>query len=327
MSIATEIQLPTKSVKDARKILDQDGNGARIQEKTATKQGKKQSANMKKQRKPPARAMVPEILDPSLRKNASVESPNSSDSHSSSLSAASASRRSSRARVKPNRAINSVKVVPCGPETAIPIISGPIKRCDWITPHSDPLYRSFHDEEWGIPTRSDRKLFEFLVLSVALAEHTWLSILSKRDAFRELFDDFNPSSIANFSEETLLSRNTHGPALLSEPKLRAIVENAKQMLKIQDEFGSFSNYCRRFLNHRPTLNGFRYAHQVPVKTPKAEFISKDLMRRGFRCAGPTVVYSFMQVSGMVNDHLITCFRYEQCRPNPKEFEEVDKHLS
>lgn len=116
----------------------------------------------------------------------------------------------------------------------------------------------------------------------------------------------------------MLSLKVNGSLLLSEPKLRAIVENAKQMLKVQQEFGSFSNYCWNFVNHAPVRNGFRYARQVPVKTPKAELISKDLMQRGFRCVGPTVVYSFMQVSGIVNDHLLTCFRYQQCNSDAKK---------
>ncbi|XP_057434927.1 uncharacterized protein LOC130727718 isoform X2 [Lotus japonicus] len=191
--------------------------------------------------------------------------------------------------------------------------SAPPKKCDWITPNSDPLYSAFHDEEWGVPVvHDDRKLFELLVFSQALAEHTWPSILSHRDMFRHLFENFAPSSIAQFTEKELLTPKINGKPLLSEPKLRAIVENAKQLLKVQQEFGSFSNYCWRFVSHKPIRNEFRYGRQVPVKTPKAELISKDMMRRGFQCVGPTVVYSFMQVAGLVNDHLVTCFRFHEC---------------
>ncbi|KAH9692847.1 DNA glycosylase superfamily protein [Citrus sinensis] len=135
---------------------------------------------------------------------------------------------------------------------------------------------------------------------------------------RKLFDNFDISSVSQFTEKKLLSLKVNGSLLLSEPKLRAIVENAKQMLKVQQEFGSFSKYCWNFVNHAPVRNGFRYARQVPVKTPKAELISKDLMQKGFRCVGPTVVYSFMQVSGIVNDHLLTCFRYQQCNADAKK---------
>lgn len=188
---------------------------------------------------------------------------------------------------------------------------------------------------------------------------------------RKHFENFDPSSIAQFTEKKLITPKINGNPLLSEPKLRAIVENAKQLLKVtsklmlcfknmikflyelrfeerkkksflkkntwsvnikcipkshghsfillqvQQEFGSFSNYCWRFVNHKPIRNEFRYGRQVPVKTPKAELISKDMMRRGFQCVGPTVVYSFMQVAGLVNDHLLTCFRYQECNVTTK----------
>ncbi|KAL2346340.1 hypothetical protein Fmac_000340 [Flemingia macrophylla] len=193
----------------------------------------------------------------------------------------------------------------------------PPKRCEWITSNSDPLYMAFHDEEWGVPVDDDRKLFELLVFSQALAERSWPAILNQRDIFRKFFENFDPSSVAQFTEKKLLSLKINGNSLLSEPKLRAIVENAKQLLKVQQEFGSFSNYCWRFVNHKPIRNEFRYGRQVPVKTPKAEVISKDMMRRGFQCVGPTVVYSFMQVAGLVNDHLLTCFRHHKCKMTAK----------
>ncbi|XP_058069114.1 uncharacterized protein LOC131218536 [Magnolia sinica] len=208
--------------------------------------------------------------------------------------------------------VKSVKIVPDGVEVS-PMPSSVMekKRCGWITPNSDPLYASFHDEEWGVPVHDDRKLFELLVLSEALSELSWPTILNKRDTFRKLFDNFDPASVAKFSEKKL-SLKASGGALLSEQKLRAVVENARQVLKVAEDFGSFSNYCWRFVNHKPVVNGFRYARQVPVKTPKAEAISKDMMQRGFRCVGPTIVYSFMQAAGIVNDHLSSCFRYKDC---------------
>ncbi|KAK9054359.1 hypothetical protein SSX86_025437 [Deinandra increscens subsp. villosa] len=213
-----------------------------------------------------------------------------------------------------------------------PVMTIPFKRCDWITQFSDPLHVSFHDEEWGVPVYdNDRKLFELLVLSQASAELSWPEILFKRDKFKKLLENFNPSSIAKFSEDRLLSSKQNGSLLLSEQKLRAIMGNAIALLKIQQEFGSFSSYCWRFLNKKPINNGFRYARQVPAKTPKAELISKDLMRRGFRCVGPTVIYSFMQISGMVNDHLISCFRYTECNSIAKKalkpIAKETKHLS
>ncbi|KAL3514605.1 hypothetical protein ACH5RR_027322 [Cinchona calisaya] len=197
-----------------------------------------------------------------------------------------------------------------------PVVSGPIKRCDWITPNSDTIYTSFHDEEWGVPVKDERKLFELLVLSLALAELTWPFLARERHSgYRRLFDNFDPLSVASIDEKKLMAMGTNGNSLLSEQKLCTIVENAKLVLKIQQELGSFSNYCWQFVNHKPIQNGFRYAHQVPAKTPKSELLSKDLMQRGFRCMGPTVVYSFMQVAGMVNDHLVSCFGYNECNSN------------
>uniref|UniRef100_A0ACD5XHJ5 Uncharacterized protein n=1 Tax=Avena sativa TaxID=4498 RepID=A0ACD5XHJ5_AVESA len=186
------------------------------------------------------------------------------------------------------------------------------KRCSWITANSEPVYVAFHNEEWGVPVHDDRKLFELLTLSQALAELTWPVILSKREEFRVMIDGFYDASLCEFTDKKMnqLSKS-NGSTLLSEQKMRAVITNAKQIRKVADEFGSFSNYCWSFVNHRPVTNGFRYPHQVPSKTPKSEAMSKDLMRRGFRCVGPTTIYSFMQVAGIVNDHLPCCFRFDQ----------------
>ncbi|KAI7731274.1 hypothetical protein M8C21_002550 [Ambrosia artemisiifolia] len=203
-------------------------------------------------------------------------------------------------------------------EAQVMVLNIPFKRCDWITRFSDPLHVSFHDEEWGVPVYEDCKLFELLVLSLASAELSWTELLYKRDKFRKLLENFDPALIAKFSEDRLLSAKQNGSLLLSEQKLRAIMANAIGFIKIQQEFGSFSSYCWRFLNKKPINNSFRYARQVPSKTPKSELISKDLMKRGFRCVGPTVIYSFMQISGMVNDHLISCFRHAECNSIAKK---------
>lgn len=186
------------------------------------------------------------------------------------------------------------------------------KRCAWVTPNSDPAYVAFHDEEWGVPVHDDRKLFELLVLSGALAELTWPVILSKRHIFREVFMDFDPVLVSKINEKKLIAPGSSAISLLSEPKLRGVVENARVILKIIEEFGSFNNYCWSFVNQKPITSRFRYPRQVPVKTPKADSISKDLVRRGFRCVGPTVIYSFMQTAGLTNDHLIGCYRFDEC---------------
>ncbi|CAL5418224.1 unnamed protein product [Camellia sinensis] len=309
MSVATELRSPAKSHSETRAILGPTGNRVRVSE-----EAKRKKEVLKRPQKPSR--LVSEATRSIVLNNSSLDSTSSLESSSGGSSVKMVS---SKTRVKPNGSY-SVKVVPDGVDlvSLSLLVSGPVKRCDWITPNSDPLYTSFHDEEWGVPVLDDRRLFELLVLSQALAEFTWPAILNRRDIFRKLFDNFDPSSVAKFTEKKLLSLRSNGSTLLSEPKLRAIVDNANQTLKIQQEFGSFSNYCWSFVNHKPIRNGFRYARQVPVKTPKAELISKDLMQRGFRCVGPSVVYSFMQVAGLTNDHLVTCFRYRECNNDVKK---------
>ncbi|KAL2338214.1 hypothetical protein Fmac_012660 [Flemingia macrophylla] len=189
------------------------------------------------------------------------------------------------------------------------------KRCGWVTPNSEPCYISFHDEEWGVPVHDDRRLFELLSFSGALAELTWPTILSKRQLFREVFLDFDPSAVSRMNEKKIVGPGNPTNTLLSELRLRSIIENARQMCKVIEEFGSFDTYIWNFVNHKPIVSQFRYPRQVPVKSPKAEVISKDLVRRGFRSVGPTVIYTFMQVAGLTNDHLISCFRSKNCTSN------------
>ncbi|GER39310.1 DNA glycosylase superfamily protein [Striga asiatica] len=186
------------------------------------------------------------------------------------------------------------------------------KRCAWVTSNTDPLYAAFHDEEWGLPVHDDKKLFELLSFSTALAELTWPVILSKRTLFRDVFLDFDPLALSNFNDKKLTASGSPASSLLSELKLRSIVENARQVCKIIDEHGSFDKYIWGFVNYKPIVSNFRYARQVPIKTSKADTISKDLIRRGFRGVGPTVVYSFMQAVGLTNDHLVNCFRHREC---------------
>ncbi|KAJ0231757.1 Uncharacterized protein HA466_0296230 [Hirschfeldia incana] len=186
------------------------------------------------------------------------------------------------------------------------------RRCAWITPKSDQCYIAFHDEEWGVPVHDDKKLFELLSLSGALAELSWKDILSKRHLFREVFMDFDPIAIAELTNKKITSPEIASTSLLSDQKLRSILENANQVRKIIVEFGSFDKYIWNFVNQKPTQSQFRYPRQVPVKTSKAEFISKDLVRRGFRSVSPTVIYSFMQTAGLTNDHLTSCFRHQEC---------------
>ncbi|KVI06570.1 uncharacterized protein LOC112510153 [Cynara cardunculus var. scolymus] len=309
MSASTDLPSVSPSIKldsESRKILGPAGNRVKVKEEEKEKESLKKKDLVEKKPKSFVKLVKrsPQIV---VRKNdESADSSCSSKSSSSDGSSVKIPSFKKREKHDPNR----LKLQ--GGEAPLTTLSIPFKRCDWITQFSDPLYVSFHDEEWGVPVHEDGKLFELLVLSQASAELTWPEILYKRDKFRKLFENFNPSSIAKFPEDRLLSGRRNGGLLLSEQKLRAIVGNAVALLKIQQEFGSFSSYCWRFLNHTPIKNGFRYRRQIPTKTPKSEAMSKDMMQRGFRCVGPIVVYSFMQISGMVNDHLISCFRYMEC---------------
>ncbi|KAF3571887.1 hypothetical protein F2Q69_00063281 [Brassica cretica] len=183
------------------------------------------------------------------------------------------------------------------------------KRCAWITPKSDQSYVAFHDEEWGVPVQDDKKLFELLCLSGALSELSWTDILSRRPLLRQVFMDFDPVAVSELNEKKVAAAAI---SLLSEVKIRSILDNSRYVRKVIAEHGSFKKYMWNFVNNKPTQSQFRYGRQVPVKTSKAEFISKDLVRRGFRSVSPTVVYSFMQAAGLTNDHLIGCFRYQDC---------------
>ncbi|KAE8679881.1 anthocyanidin 3-O-glucosyltransferase 5 [Hibiscus syriacus] len=280
MSVATKLKSSQEPVAEPRVILGQAGNRVRI-----LGEFKRRNEGLKIPQRP--KNAVSRCTQSIVQRNVSIDSSCSSDSSSSNSSVKMVSSRKTVKRngVKPIEA----KVAPTSNESVMdfsPAMSPPLKRCDWITLFSDPMYTSFHEKEWGVPVHDDGKL--------------------------KLFNNFDPSSIAQLTEKKMMSLKDDGSLLLSETKLRATLENAKQILKVQQEFGSFSSYCWRFVNHKPLNNGFRYARQVPVKTSKAELMSKDMMWRGFRCVGPTVVYSFMQVAGMVNDHLVTCFRYQQC---------------
>ncbi|KAJ1289699.1 hypothetical protein BS78_02G184700 [Paspalum vaginatum] len=216
-------------------------------------------------------------------------------------------------------------VVPGGAAPVVPVVgsltgelaaaattsSGP-PRCPWVTPNTDPCYAAFHDNEWGVPVHDDKKLFEMLTLSGALAEMAWPAILSKRDTFREVFMDFDPQLVAKLNEKKFLAPCSPASSLLSQHRLRIIIENARELLKVIDEFGSFDSYCWSFMSNKAMVGRYRHTREVPLRTAKADAISQDLMRRGFLGVGPTVVYAFMQAVGMANDHLVTCYRFEEC---------------
>lgn len=254
-----------------------------------------------------------QLLHSNLSMNASCSSDASTDSFHSRASTGRLTRSNSYGLTRKRSVSKPRSVVSDGVlESPPPDGAQSKKRCAWITPNTEPYYATFHDEEWGVPVHDDKKLFEVLVLSSALSELTWPAILSKRHIFREVFADFDPVAVSKLNEKKVITPGTTASSLLSDQKLRGIIENARQISKVILEFGSFDNYIWSFVNHKPILSKFRYPRQVPVKTPKAEVISKDLVRRGFRGVGPTVIYSFMQVVGLTNDHLISCFRFQEC---------------
>jgi len=183
-----------------------------------------------------------------------------------------------------------------------------IKRCAWVG--NDPLYIKYHDSEWGIPVIDDGKLFEFLVLETFQAGLSWLTILKKRENFRKAFDNFKYKKIALFNDGKYKELLQNEGIIRNKLKIKATISNAREFIKIQNEFGSFSNYIWGFVNHKPIVNKFKKIDEIPAKTELSEKISKDLKEREFKFVGPTVIYAHMQATGMVNDHTIDCFRYD-----------------
>ncbi|KAI4335550.1 hypothetical protein L6164_014187 [Bauhinia variegata] len=253
-----------------------------------------------------------QLLNSNLSLNASCSSDASTDSFHSRASTGRLTRSYSMGSRRKPYVSKPRSVASDGSLDSSPDASQSQKRCAWVTPNTEPCYATFHDEEWGVPVHHDKKLFELLVLSISLAELTWPAILCKRHIFREVFVDFDPVAVSKLNEKKIMAPGSAASSLLSELKLRTIIENARQVSKVIDEFGSFDKYIWSFVNHKAIVSRFRYPRQVPVKTPKADVISKDMVRRGFRGVGPTVVYSFMQVAGLTNDHLISCFRFQEC---------------
>jgi DNA-3-methyladenine glycosylase I len=186
----------------------------------------------------------------------------------------------------------------------------PPKRCSWAS-LDGPLLLQYHDDEWGVPVHRDRKHFEVLVLSGAQAGLNWSLVLKKREGYRRAFDSFDPEKVARYSERRI-QRLTADPEIIrNRMKIAAAVRNARAFLHIQEEFGAFDSYCWRFVGGRPKLNHWKTTRQIPATSPESVTFSKDLKHRGFSFVGPTVVYAYMQAVGMVNDHLVDCFRYRE----------------
>jgi len=184
------------------------------------------------------------------------------------------------------------------------------KRCSWVD-MDDPLLIEYHDREWGVPVHSDRKHFEVLVLSGAQAGLNWSLVLKKREGYRRAFDGFDPEKVARYSEREVRTLLADPQIIRNRMKIEAAVRNARAVLKIQEEFGSFDSYCWRFVGGTSILGRWKATRQIPATSPESEALSKDLKQRGFSFVGPTVGYAYMQAAGLVNDHLVSCFRYQE----------------
>lgn len=182
-------------------------------------------------------------------------------------------------------------------------------RCYWCG--VDPLYVDYHDKEWGVPVKDDNTLFEFLTLETFQAGLSWITVLRKRENFRKAFDLFDYKKIANYTEAKMESLLKDEGIIRNKLKIKAAVTNAQAFMEVQKEFGSFSHYIWGFVDGKPIKNSWASKHDIPANTPLSDTISKDLKKRGFKFVGTTVVYAHMQATGMVNDHLVDCFRHHE----------------
>ena len=182
-------------------------------------------------------------------------------------------------------------------------------RCGWAG--TDPLYIAYHDEEWGVPVHDDRLLFEFLVLEGAQAGLSWITILRKREAYRRAFAGFDPRRVARFDARKVLRLLKDPSIVRNRAKVVSAVGNARAFLAVQEEFGSFDAYIWRFVDGRPKRNVWKTLKQIPPETDESRAMSRDLKGRGFNFVGPTICYSHMQATGMVNDHIVGCFRHRE----------------
>jgi len=183
------------------------------------------------------------------------------------------------------------------------------QRCPWAG--TDPLYVDYHDSEWGVPIHDDRKLFEFLILEGAQAGLSWLTILKKRPEYRRAFDSFDPSKVSRYGTAKIERLLSNPGIVRNRLKVAAAVTNATAYLKVQERFGSFDTFIWQFVDGRPIVNHWSHMEHIPAETEVSKTMSRELKRRGFKFVGPTICYAFMQAVGMVNDHLVTCFRYRE----------------
>ncbi len=182
-------------------------------------------------------------------------------------------------------------------------------RCEWAG--SDPLYIDYHDREWGVPEHDDRKLFEMLILEGAQAGLSWITILRKRENYRTAFDDFDAEKIASYDDPKISALLADEGIVRNRLKVNAAVQNARAFLQVQEQYGSFDNYVWQFVHGKPQKNTFSSLRELPAQTAESQAMSRDLLQHGFKFVGPTICYAFMQAVGMVNDHIVSCFRYDE----------------
>ena len=194
------------------------------------------------------------------------------------------------------------------------------KRCEWAG--SDPLYIEYHDNEWGVPLHDDRKIFEMLVLEGAQAGLNWLTVLRKRENYRKAFDNFDPTKVAKYDSEKFQKLLANEGIIRNKLKIHSVIQNARAFLEVQKEFGSFDAYIWQFVGGKPIRNSWKSLSDLPAQTAESEAMSKDLKRRGFSFVGPTICYAHMQATGMVNDHVVSCFRYKEVERTGKLDEEI-----
>jgi DNA-3-methyladenine glycosylase I len=186
-----------------------------------------------------------------------------------------------------------------------------VEKCSWCV--GTDIYENYHDQEWGVPVHDDQILFEFLILEGAQAGLSWVTVLKKREGYRKAFANFDYKIIAEFPEEKVEELMQFEEIIRNRLKIKATITNAQNFMEVQKEFGSFSNYLWNFVNHQPIQNHLKNHSIVPAKTELSDAISKDLKKRGFKFIGSTIIYAYMQAIGMVNDHVQTCFRYEELK--------------
>ena len=185
------------------------------------------------------------------------------------------------------------------------------QRCSWA--NSSTLYLEYHDTEWGVPAHDDRKLFEFLILEGAQAGLSWSTILNKRQAYIQAFDNFEPAKVANYNDTKVQALLANTGIVRNRLKIQAAIQNARSFLEVQDQYGSFDTYIWQFVDEKPIQNSWKSLQEIPATTKESDAMSKELKKRGFTFVGSTICYAFMQAVGMVNDHTIDCFRWQEVK--------------